>query len=145
MCQLDCPLKTKTKIMELPQNRRFYFEIQDSHLPQVYTCQEDNICRSIWDKIEVLLGTFWGKCWNWEPFENSLETWWEYSGNTLDKGKNEKFPPQNHYLNFFSHILSHNPHNPDQLMTCKVVTKLSSQLWGSFQWKGNVPYVITEA
>jgi hypothetical protein len=95
------------------------------------------------------LGTLWGKWWNWERFGNSLETWWEYSGNTLDKGKNEKSPhatpsPKNHCLN----LLSHNPHNPDQLMTCcKVVTKLSSQLWGPFQWKGNVPpkYVITEA
>jgi len=71
MSQLDWPITYKKKeTMEAPQNRRFYFEIQSSS-PLAHLCRwkEDNICQSIWDKSEVLLGTLWGTC---QELGNSL-------------------------------------------------------------------------
>jgi hypothetical protein len=35
---------------------------EGSILADLYTLKEDNSCQSIWDKIEVLVGTFWGTC-----------------------------------------------------------------------------------
>ncbi len=34
------------------------------HLWPTYIGEEDNICQSIWDKSEVLFGTFWETCEN---------------------------------------------------------------------------------
>jgi hypothetical protein len=57
------------KLWRLPQNRRFYFEIEEFLPPFALPTKEDNICESIWDKSEVLLRTLWGTC---EKLGNSL-------------------------------------------------------------------------
>ncbi len=57
-------LKIK-ETMEALQNRRFYLEVRSSPpLAQLYRWKKDNICQSIWDKSEVLFGTFWETCEN---------------------------------------------------------------------------------
>jgi hypothetical protein len=77
-------------------------------LPQPYRCQEDNICQSIWDKIEVLLRTLWGNV----QIGNLLGTHWKHSGNKLDKGENENFlqpppPSQRKKLGFLECMMHH--------------------------------------
>ncbi len=48
--------------MEAPKNKRFYFEVyldeRTTTFAKVY----------IWDKSDVLLGTLWGTCHEWELF-----------------------------------------------------------------------------
>ncbi len=60
--------------MDTPQNKRFYFAVHiSSPLAMLYRWKENNICQSIWDEGEMLLGTLWGTCqdlWNpllWTP------------------------------------------------------------------------------
>ncbi len=72
---------------------------------------KDNICQSIWDKSEVLLGTFWGKCWE---IGYLLGTHWKHSGNKLNKWKNEKFlhlppppPPKRKKLRLLECMMHH--------------------------------------
>jgi len=65
MSQFDWPItpkKQKNETIETPKNERFYFEV---YLGERRTT---TICQGIWDKSEVLLGTLWGTCHEWELF-----------------------------------------------------------------------------
>ncbi len=66
--------------MDTPQNTRFYFAVHiSSPLAMLYRWKENNICQSIWDEGEMLLGTLWGTCqdlWNpllWPPSPSQSE------------------------------------------------------------------------
>jgi hypothetical protein len=62
MSQFDSSITpNKNETMKAPQNRTFYIEVLSfSPLAQLCRWKEDNVCQSIWDKSEVLLGTLWG-------------------------------------------------------------------------------------
>ncbi len=53
------PSLEKNEIMEAPQNRMFILQYRVPPLWPSYRGGKDDICQSIWDKSEVLLGTFW--------------------------------------------------------------------------------------
>jgi len=56
--------------MGVSKNKRFHFEVfSSSCLAHLHMCKEDNIFQSMWDKNDVLLGTFWQTCEEtWELF-----------------------------------------------------------------------------
>ncbi len=73
----------KIERMNSYQIRRFYFGLLSSlPLAHLYRLKEDNSCQSIWDKSEVLLGTFWGTC--------QVCTWKVFAVTLPQKTKNEK-------------------------------------------------------
>jgi len=78
----------KIECMGPSQNRRFYIGVHSSlPLAQLYRLKEDNSCRTIWYKSEVLLGT---------PLGNTMRTWWEHVGNKgIWKKSSPTPPPQN--------------------------------------------------
>jgi hypothetical protein len=47
----------KMETIEAPQNRSYFFNIEVFPLAILYRWKDDNVCQSIWDKREMLLGT----------------------------------------------------------------------------------------
>ncbi len=57
--------KSLLHLHSLQTHKRHWVHGEPSHLAQVYSSKEDNICQSIWDESKVLLGTHWKQKGKW--------------------------------------------------------------------------------
>jgi hypothetical protein len=67
------------------------FILSCSPLAHLYMWKEDNICQSIWHKVEVLWRTCWGLDWELgEHIGKRMRTYWELKGNIVGTRENWK-------------------------------------------------------